>query len=76
MHERTRSDSISHDDRLGTRRLAALEVLVEGRTNVVATLQWNSRQGFWVDSHDSNGFLDRWGHIHARKMHPSFYNPS
>jgi 6-phosphofructokinase 1 len=54
----------------------ALEVLVEGRTNVVATLQWNSRQGFWVDSHDANGFRDRWGHIHARKMHPSFYNPS
>ena len=38
----------------------ALEVLVEGRTNVVATLQWNSRQGFWVDSHDANGFRDRW----------------
>ena len=30
MHERTRSDSISHDDRLGTRRLAALEVLDDG----------------------------------------------
>lgn len=52
----------------------ALDVLVEGRSNVVATLQWNSREGFWVDSHDANGFRDRWGLIHARKMHPSFYN--
>ena len=28
-----------------------------------------------MDSHDGNAFRDRWGLIHARQMHPSFYDP-
>ena len=28
-----------------------------------------------MDSFDANGFRDRWGHIHARPMHHSFYDP-
>ena len=24
---------------------------------------------------DGNAFRDRWGHIHARRVHPSFYDP-
>lgn len=53
----------------------AVEMLVEGQTNAVATLQWSREHGFYVDSHDGNSFRDRWGHIHARQVHPSFYDP-
>jgi 6-phosphofructokinase len=52
----------------------AMDLLVEGRNNAVSTIQWSAEKGFWVDSFDANGFRDRWGHIHARKMHPSFYD--
>lgn len=52
----------------------AVDLLVEGCNNAVATIQWSAAKGFWVDSFHSNGFRDRWGHIHARKMHPSFYD--
>jgi hypothetical protein len=40
----------------------------------VTTLQWNRRQGFHVASYHGNTFRDRWGLIHARRMHPSFYD--
>jgi 6-phosphofructokinase 1 len=53
----------------------AVDLLVEGRNNVVATLQWNRAQGFYLDSFEANGLRDRWGFIHARKLHPSFYDP-
>jgi 6-phosphofructokinase len=53
----------------------AVELLLEGRSNVVATLQWNHKQGFFLDSFDANGFRDRWGLIHPRQVHPSFYDP-
>jgi 6-phosphofructokinase 1 len=52
----------------------AVELLVEGRNNAVAVLQYNSRQGFYVDGYDANRFRDRWGLIHARRMHPDFYD--
>ncbi len=52
----------------------ALDLLLEGRNNAVAILQWNRAQGFHLDSFDGNGFRDRWGHIHARRVHPSFYD--
>jgi 6-phosphofructokinase 1 len=48
--------------------------LLEGRNNVVATLQWNRKQGFYLDSFDANGFRDRYGFIHARRVHPLFYD--
>jgi 6-phosphofructokinase 1 len=52
----------------------AVELLVEGRNNAVAVLQHNDQKGFHVDGYDANRFRDRWGHIHARYMHPSFYD--
>jgi 6-phosphofructokinase 1 len=52
----------------------AVELLLEGRNNAVAVLQHNSTKGFHVDGYDANRFRDRWGLIHARKMHPSLYD--
>src|SRR5580698_2524892 len=52
----------------------AVELLVEGRNNAVAILQHDDAKGFYVDGYDANRFRDRWGHIHARYMHPSFYD--
>ena len=31
--------------------------------------------GFQVDGVNANDFRDHWGVIHARQMHPSFYDP-
>jgi 6-phosphofructokinase 1 len=50
-------------------------MLLEGQNNAVAVLQWSRAKGFYVDSFDGNRFRDRWGVIHARQMHPSFYDP-
>ncbi len=52
----------------------AVDMLLEGHNNAVATLQWNERNGFHVSCFEGNGFRDRWGLIHARTMHPSFYD--
>jgi hypothetical protein len=38
-------------------------------------LQWNKDRGFYLDSYNGHRLRDRWGHIHARHMHPSFYDP-
>lgn len=53
----------------------AVELLLEGRNNAVAVLQYTSTRGFHVEGFDANRFRDRWGLIHARHMHPSFYDP-
>lgn len=52
----------------------AVEMLLEGQSNTLAVLQWSKSQGFYVDSFDANRLRDRWGHIHARQVHPSFYD--
>jgi len=52
----------------------SVELLLEGRNNNVATLQWNRQRGFYLDRFEGNGFRDRWGLIHARTLHPSFYD--
>jgi 6-phosphofructokinase 1 len=52
----------------------AVDLLVSGRTNEVATLQWSHDRGFFLDSYPGGGFRDRWGHIHARQVHPTFYD--
>jgi 6-phosphofructokinase len=54
----------------------AVEMLLRGAINSVAILQWNREKGFHVDDVPANDFRDRWGLIHARQMHPSFYNPA
>jgi 6-phosphofructokinase 1 len=53
----------------------AVELLVEGRNNAVSVLQYSTTKGFYVEGYDANRFRDRWGLIHARKMHPSLYDP-
>jgi ATP-dependent phosphofructokinase / diphosphate-dependent phosphofructokinase len=52
----------------------SVELLLEGRNNDVAILQWNRHQNFYLDHFEGNGFRDRWGHIHSRRLHPSFYD--
>jgi ATP-dependent phosphofructokinase / diphosphate-dependent phosphofructokinase len=54
----------------------AVELLLEGHNNAVATLQYNSKKGFYVDGYDANRFRDRWGYIHARRMYPALYDPN
>lgn len=53
----------------------AVDMLCDSQNNAVSILQWNQKKGFHVASFDGNGFRDRWGLIHARTMHPSFYDP-
>lgn len=52
----------------------AVEMLVEGQNNCVSILQWSQDKGFYLDSIEGNAFRDQWGHIHARNLHPAFYN--
>ena len=52
-----------------------VEMLLDGQNNTVATLQWHRDKGFYVSSYPGNGFRDQWGLIHARNLHPSFYDP-
>jgi ATP-dependent phosphofructokinase / diphosphate-dependent phosphofructokinase len=53
----------------------AVDLLVAGRTNEISTLQWSHEKGFYLDSCPGDEFRDRWGLIHARQVHPSFYDP-
>ena len=53
----------------------AVNLLMQGRNNAVSVLQYDSRKGFHVEGYDANRFRDRWGLIHARKMHPALYDP-
>lgn len=52
----------------------AVDMLKNGENNAVATLQWNHEKGFYVSSTDGNSFRDKYGVIHARELHPSFYD--
>lgn len=52
----------------------AVDLLLEGRNNAVSILQYNPDKGFHVDGYDANRFRDRWGLIHARKVHPALYD--
>lgn len=49
-------------------------MLVEGRNNAVSILQYDSDKGFHVEGYDANRFRDRWGLIHARRLHPALYD--
>ena len=53
----------------------AVDMLLEGQVNAVSVLQWAPDRGFHVAGVPANDFRDRWGLIHARQMHPSFYDP-
>jgi len=52
----------------------AVDLLLEGRNNAVSILQRDKERGFYVDGYDGNAFRDRWGIIHPRFVHPSFYD--
>ncbi|MGB1892440.1 MAG: 6-phosphofructokinase [Candidatus Latescibacterota bacterium] len=52
----------------------AVDMLLEGQNNAVSVLQWSNERGFYVDSFEGHRLRDRWGQIHARFMHPSFYD--
>jgi 6-phosphofructokinase 1 len=54
----------------------AVDMLLDRQNNACSILQWRRDRGFHVDSYDGNAFRDRWGLIHARQMHPSFYDPA
>jgi 6-phosphofructokinase 1 len=60
-----------HAAQLGAK---AVELLNEGRNNAVSILQYDGTKGFHVEGYDANRFRDRWGLIHARQMHPAFYD--
>jgi 6-phosphofructokinase 1 len=66
-----------HFDRFYASQLGgkAVELLLEGYNNRIATLQYSRSGGFSVASFDANRFRDRWGLIHARQMNPAFYDP-
>jgi ATP-dependent phosphofructokinase / diphosphate-dependent phosphofructokinase len=53
----------------------AVDMLLEGMMNAVAVLQYTRDRGFYLGETYTNDFRDRWGHIHARRMHTSFYDP-
>jgi len=65
-------------DRFYASQLGAktVDMLLEGYNNRIATLQYTRAGGFTVGNFDANRFRDRWGLIHARQMHPSFYDPN
>lgn len=54
----------------------AVDLLLDGQINAVSILQWNPDQGFHLGEVYANNFRDRWGHIHARQLHPSCYDPN
>jgi 6-phosphofructokinase 1 len=51
-----------------------VDMLLQGQNNALAIVQWTRDKGFYVDSYDGNAFRDRWGVIHARYLHPCFYD--
>lgn len=52
----------------------AVELLVDGRSNEIATLQYSEKTGFTFSSIAANKLRDRWGEIHPREVHPSMYD--
>jgi 6-phosphofructokinase len=53
----------------------AVDLIVEGRNNHLATLQWSRADGFYLDSLPANKLRDPWKRIHPRRVHPSLYDP-
>ncbi|MEM7811974.1 MAG: 6-phosphofructokinase [Planctomycetota bacterium] len=52
----------------------AAELLVQGKSNHVATLRYSAADGFSLDSLPANKLRDRWGQIHPRAVHPCMYD--
>jgi len=52
----------------------AVDMLADGQSNEIATIQYQSDVGFRLDSISANKLRDRWGEIHPREVHPSMYD--
>ena len=52
----------------------AVQLIARGCSNQAATLQYSDTSGFEVSSLTANQLRDPWGDIHARRVHPSFYD--
>lgn len=52
----------------------AVDMLLEGQNNAVSVLQYSKDKGFFQQGIPANDFRDRWGLIHARQLHPAFYD--
>ncbi len=52
----------------------AMELLVRGENNALAVLQYNQDDGFHLMALPANKLRDRWGAIHPRNLHTSFYD--
>lgn len=52
----------------------AVELLANRHSNEIATLQYNDTSGFTFSSISAGKLRDRWGEIHPREVHPSFYD--
>jgi 6-phosphofructokinase 1 len=53
----------------------AVDLIVEGRNNSLATLQYSHSGGFTLGHLVANKLRDPFGRIHPRRVHPSFYDP-
>lgn len=52
----------------------AVDMLVAGSNNHIATLQWSRQNGFFLDSLPANKLRDQWKRIHPREVHPCLYD--
>lgn len=52
----------------------AVDLLIEGANNVMATLQWDQADGFTLESVSANRLRDQWREIHPRLVHSSLYD--
>ncbi len=52
----------------------AVDLLLQGHANAVAILQYDRKRGFHISHVQANDFRDRYGLIHARQVHASFYD--
>lgn len=53
----------------------AIDLLVTGQNNTIATLQWSESRGFFLDSLPANKLRDARRVIHPRLVHRSLYDP-
>lgn len=53
----------------------AVDLLLGGESNQIASLQWSRAAGFVVEGFPAAGLRDEWGLIHPRTMHMAFYDP-
>jgi 6-phosphofructokinase 1 len=60
-----------HASQLGGK---AIDLLVSGESNEIATIQYCRDKGFTLSSIAANKLRDQWGDIHPREVHPSMYD--